>query len=150
MARYKVLQSVAHCLGHAFASTLNYTQYDYVMGHLLASARASGEDTFTVDLMTGDAGLPALLSPPIAHVPRRYADRLASLVARHGSEMRYVHAATLTVRFDLGRQRASISSPAFIQNPYVCEVVVTDDRGKEYVARQEGWWCPEPLGTTAA
>jgi hypothetical protein len=54
MARYKVLKSVAHSLGHSFTSLMNYAHDDYVMGHILRFARASNRDTLIIDLMTGE------------------------------------------------------------------------------------------------
>ena len=140
MARTKVLQSVAHGVGHSFTSTLNYRRDDYVMGHLLANARAGGGDTLTVDLLAGTGGPASLLRPPLEDVPRREAGNFSRLVERHGSDLAYVRAARLTVRFDLDETKAVVSYPRRVARPYLCEVVVTDDRGKEYSARFTGLW----------
>lgn len=56
MARYKVLKSVAHNIGHSFTSLMNYVDDDYVMGHILHFARQTGRDTLTIDFVKGDAG----------------------------------------------------------------------------------------------
>jgi len=64
MAKYKVLKSVAHSVGHSFTSSMNYAGDDYVMGHLLRFARATNQDTLLIDLMTGTAHPAALLQPP--------------------------------------------------------------------------------------
>jgi hypothetical protein len=68
MARYKVLQSVAHGVGHSFTSTLNYLHDDYVMGHLLAHARDGGGDTLVLDLLGGTGAPASLLGPPLQDV----------------------------------------------------------------------------------
>ena len=102
MARYKVLQSVAHSVGHSFTSTLNYTRDDYVMGHLLANARAGGGDTLTLDLLAGTGAPAPLLRPPLEDVARRAAENFSRLVERHGSDLAYVRAARLTVPGDPG------------------------------------------------
>jgi hypothetical protein len=148
MARYKVLKSVAHSLGHSFTSLMNYAHDDYVMGHILRFARASNRDTLIIDLMTGEADPAVLIQPPIEEVPGRYAAWLRDLVKTHQSDMRFVQAAGLTLRFDLQKSRTKRETGS-TESPYVCDVVITDDRDKEYTAHFEGWWYPE-LPDTAA
>ena len=65
MARYKVLKSVAHNIGHSFISLMNYVGDDYVMGHILRFAMRTGHDTITMDFVTREAGPPELLAEPI-------------------------------------------------------------------------------------
>jgi hypothetical protein len=90
MARYKVLKSVAHSLGHSFTSLMNYAHDDYVMGHILRFARANNRDTLNIDLISGKAEPSILLQPPIEEVPGRYAAWLRDLVQTHQSDMRFV------------------------------------------------------------
>jgi hypothetical protein len=142
MARYKVLKSVAHSLGHSFTSLTNYAHDDYVMGHILRFARASNRDTLLINLMTGEADPKALVQPPIEAVPGDYAVGLRDLVKSHRSDMRFVQAAGLRLRFDLQRSR-TVRGTRLTESPYVCDVVITDDRDKEYTAHFEGWWYPE-------
>ena len=61
MARYKVLKSVAHNIGHSFTSLMNYADDDYVMSHILRFARNTGRDTLTLDFVRREAGPPELL-----------------------------------------------------------------------------------------
>jgi hypothetical protein len=105
MPRYKALKSVAYSLGHSSTSLMNYARDDYVMGHLLRFARATGRDTLIVDLMTGEASPADLIRPPIDNVPAHYAARLRDLVTNHGTDLRFVHAAGVTLRFDLEKTR---------------------------------------------
>ena len=105
MPRYKVLKSVAYSLGHSFTSLMNYARDDYSMGHLLRFARATGRDTLIIDLMTGEASPVDLIQPPIENLPAHYAARLRDLVNHHGSDMRFVYAGGLTLRFDLEKTR---------------------------------------------
>jgi len=51
MARYRVLKSVVHNVGHSFTSLMNYADDDYVMGHILRFARGAGRDTLSIDLV---------------------------------------------------------------------------------------------------
>jgi hypothetical protein len=149
MARYKVLKSVAHSLGHSFTSLLNYAHDDYVMGHILRFARASSTDTLIIDLMTGDAGPAVLIQPPIEEVPGNYAAWLRHLVKTHKSHMQFVQAAGLTLRFDLQNSR-TVRGTRLTESPYVCDVVITDDRDMEYTAHFEGWWYPELPDTASS
>jgi hypothetical protein len=86
VAKYRVLKSVAHNIGHSFASLMNYTGDDYVMGHLLTFARLTGRDTLAIDFVKGEAGPPELLRPPISDIPARYTKMFWDLVQRHGSD----------------------------------------------------------------
>ena len=144
MARYKVLKSVAHSLGHSFASALNYDSDDYVMGHLLTRAREVREPTLLVDLLSGSAAPSSLLVPPIRRAVARYSEWLPELVRRHFSEMRYVRAARMSVTFDLGVQRQNRYAPLCLESPFVLRVEIEDDRGKVWAAEQRDWWFPEP------
>ena len=145
MPRFKVLKGVAHNLGHSFTSLMNYAGDDYVMGHVLQFARRSGKDTLTIDLVTGEAGPIELLAEPISDVPSRYSKFFWHLVQVHGSDRGNVHTATLSLRYNLAIQRATSHGVGFTKSPYVCQVRVTDSRGKNYDAHFDGWWYPEQL-----
>jgi hypothetical protein len=144
MARYKVLKSVAHSIGHSFASTLNYVADDYVMGHLLTRAREAREPTLLVDLLSGIAAPESLLVPPVRRAVERYSEWLPELVRRHFSDMRYVSAARMTVSYDLSVQRQNRYAPVCLESPFVLRVEIEDDRGKIWAAEQRDWWFPEP------
>ncbi|HET7024699.1 MAG TPA: hypothetical protein VFI39_05800 [Gemmatimonadales bacterium] len=128
---------------------MNYAHDDYVMGHLLRFARSTKHDTLLIDLMTGTARPQALLQSPIEDVPRRYASWLRDLVKNHRSDMRFVHTAALTLHFNLAVARPLRGDAKLSENPYRCDVVITDDRGKEYAAHFEGWWYPERTNESA-
>jgi hypothetical protein len=101
MARYKVLKSVAHNIGHSFTSLMNYAGDDYVMGHILRFARRTEHDTLTIDFVKREADPSELLAPPISEVPARYTEWFWDLVQRHGSDRSLVQSATLTLRYDI-------------------------------------------------
>jgi hypothetical protein len=145
MSRYKVLKSVAHNIGHSFTSLMNYSGDDYVMGHILRLARKTGCDTFRIDFVSGEAGPPELLVDPISDVPARYANFFWDLVSRHGSDRSLVKVATLTLRFDLTTRRPLFRDPRFIESPYTCNVLIADNRGKDYKAQFKARWYPERL-----
>jgi hypothetical protein len=135
MPRYKVLNGVSHNIGHSFTSLMNYAQDDYSMGHILRFARETGIKELTIDFMTGIGRPATLLRAPISQLPTWYTKMFWNMVVRSGSERSLVKAATLTLRYDLTRSR---SYP--VENPYTCEVSISDDRGKEYRSYFDGWW----------
>src|SRR5258708_12191765 len=149
MPRFKVLKGVAHNLGHSFTSSMNYAGDDYVRGHLLKYARGSGKDTLFIDLMSGEAEPIELLAEPVSDVPSRYSKFFWYLVQTHGSDRSYVQSATLSLRYNLAIQRATPHAIGLTGSPYVCEVRVTDSRGKNYDAHFEGWCSPEHLHQSA-
>ncbi len=145
MSQYKVLKSVAHNIGHSFTNLMNNAEDDYVMGHILRFARSSGCNTLTIDFATGKGRPPELLSDPISDLPARYSQFFWDLVRRHGSEKSFVKAATLTLQYDTTTQRPPRGRGLAYESPYVCDVHITDDRGKDYHAQFSGWWYPERL-----
>lgn len=145
MAKYKVLTSVAHNIGHSFRSLMNYAEDDYIMGHILRLARKTGCDTLTIDFVKREAGPPELLVPPISEVPAHYIDRFWDLVQRHGSDASLVRSATLVLRYKLETQWPHPRAHQFSESPYACDVRITDIRGKDHVARFRGSWYPERL-----
>jgi hypothetical protein len=145
MAKYKVLKSVAHNIGHSFTSLMNYAGDDYVMGHILRLARRTGCDTLTIDFVKREAAPSELLAAPISEVPANYTKRFWDLIQRQGSDPSLVKSASLVLRYNLGVQLPHPRIPEFKESPYACDVQITDDRGKEHVARFRGWWYPERL-----
>jgi hypothetical protein len=97
VARYKVLKSVAHNIGHSFTSLMNYAGDDYVMGHILRLARLTGQDTLTIDFVAGNAAPVELLQEPISEIPAQYTRFFWSLVETHGSDRTYVKAVQMSV-----------------------------------------------------
>jgi hypothetical protein len=143
MPRYKVLKSVAHNIGHSFTSLMNYVGNDYVMGHILRFARQTGHDTLIIDFVTREVRPPDLVAAPISDIPVHYIKWFWDSVDRQGSDPSFVRAARLTLQYDIQSQRPLKSAPQFMESPYRCDVVVIDDRGKQYASHFEGWWYPE-------
>jgi hypothetical protein len=143
MARYKVLKSVAHNFGHSFTSLMNFADDDYVMGRILRLARLTGRDTLTIDFVKGEIGPTELLAQPFSEVLARYLDWFWHLVQSQGSDRSFVQTATMTLRYDIAIRRPLPRAPHIFESPYVCDVRITDIRGKKYEAHFEGWWHPE-------
>jgi hypothetical protein len=144
MPRVKVLKGVAHNVGSSFTSLMNYATDDYSMGHILRFARESGRDTLTIDLLNGTGGPDGLLKEPISELPSWYSKMFLRLVESAGSDRKLIKSATLTVTYDLRRNRPS-PIPSEPQSAYTCDVSIVDIRGKDYAARFNGWWFVERM-----
>jgi len=64
MAKYKVLKSVAHNLGHSYLSLMNYVDGDYIVEHLFRQARETGETRVEIDVLAGTIA-PAVFQTPV-------------------------------------------------------------------------------------
>ncbi len=139
MPRTKVLKGVAHNLGSSFTSSMNYSEDDYSLGHILRFARQSGEDTLTIDLLSGRGSPATLLQKPLSALPDWYSKMFLRLVQSAGSDRELIQSATLTLSYDLQRTLPS-PIPREPQSPYICDVSIRDTRGRDYAAHFEGWW----------
>jgi hypothetical protein len=143
MARYKVLKSVAHSVGHSFTSLMNYRGDDYVMGHLLRRAREVGDGTLLVDILSGEAAPQSLLTRPVREAVESYHTWFPKLVESHRTSLELIASARMTITFDLAVNRPVIHAPGYVESPYVCRVELIDDRGKAWAAEIRDWWYPE-------
>ena len=143
MARYKVLKGVAHNFGHSFISLENYFDTDYVMGYLLTAARQSGLEELRVDILNKKWEPKDLATRPIVDSLTHYCNWFPKLVEQSGTSMDVIAQAHMTIRFDLAKARPASALSKLMENPFVCEVTITDSRGKAYSARFADWWYPE-------
>src|SRR5690349_11661464 len=102
MARYKVLKSVAHNFAHAFVSSTNYWDGDYVACHLIRASRASGEHVLEANLLTGEAKPSVLLPPPVAGSLEGYRQSLGRFVTTGGAALDMISGATLRIEIKEG------------------------------------------------
>jgi hypothetical protein len=145
MPKHKTLKSVVRSVADQFTSLTNYVGDDYVMGHLVNAARASGQPTLHVNLLTGRAHPQVLLVSEVEKFIMFYTGEFANLVSRSQSDIAFIREALLTIRFDLARTKPRFAGDPFLETPYTCEVSMIDDRGKRYAASVSGAWYPEHL-----
>jgi hypothetical protein len=145
MTSHKPLKSVSHNFGHSFISLMNYIHDDYFLGHLLKQARSTNLSKLSVDILAGSAFPKELLTLPMLNSINHWCKWFPELVNISGSTMDYVAKATMTIEFDLTKTRPFPQDNQFIENPFVCEIIITDDRGKEYRHEHTGWWFPQTL-----
>lgn len=139
--KYKALKSGAHNFGDSFASTLNYAAGDYIMSHLARRALASGRTEMTVDLLTGEAGPPELVGPP---VDESIADRvrgLPRLLASQRIDPAVVRDARMRIVFDTAScATASVDGYTVSEVPFDCWVTLLDDHNQTHTAHFRRVW----------
>jgi hypothetical protein len=138
--KYKAIKGAAHNYAHSFVSLMNYGPDNYVMSYLAHAAATSGEPELRVDLLTGAAEPPALLTAPVL----RSIDGYVRWFPRHLESMNIsleaIRRATLRVRFDLEGRGASMQYPASVLYPFEGSVEVEDDRGKVHLGTVRDEW----------
>ena len=140
MARYKVLRSVAHNLGHSYLSLVNWAEGDYVVEHLYQRAREAGEPVVRVDVLRGTIAPDAFATPVLLASAERLRAWFGPLVQSQGAALDMVSAARLEVTFDLARPGYSRHVPGLELAVYACVVEILDDRGRRHVATVPEWW----------
>jgi hypothetical protein len=143
MPSHKTLKSIAHNFGHSFTSLMNYHTDDYVLGHILKQARLTGYSKLSIDIKNKVAEPTDLVNEKISDSISRYLDWFPNFVKDSGASMDYISKATMCITFDLSRTKPCGFDSKVLQNPYACEVIIVDDREKEYKAVLSDWWYPE-------
>ena len=143
MISHKPLKSVSHNFSHSFISLMNYVNDDYFLGHLLKQARKTKLNKLTIDILQNIAEPRDLLTSEIKSSIEYWNKWFPTLVKNSGSTMDFVSSAIMTIEFDLMQTRVYVNNADYIESPFICEIVIIDDRGKEYKRKHEGWWFPE-------
>jgi hypothetical protein len=143
MKSHKRLKDISHNFGHSFISLMNYINDDYFLGHLLKQARKTNINKLSVDILKNVAEPAGLLTTQIIFSIEYWNKWFPTLVERSGSTMDFVSSATMTIEFDLQQTLLHSSDSALLQSPFTCEIIIIDDRGKEYKHKHAGWWYPE-------
>jgi hypothetical protein len=92
-------------------------------------------NAYAVNLMTGETTPPRLMAP-LEFLGRAWADYFDWSLARHGIPRSRVEQAVLTMRF--AHTRAEPSWIGGFDRPFVCNVRIRDDRGREYEHTETG------------
>ncbi|MGD8781613.1 MAG: hypothetical protein PVH88_21930 [Ignavibacteria bacterium] len=143
MTSHKPLKSITHNFSHSFISLMNYINDDYFLGHLLKQARLTKLNKLTVDILKNVAEPEGLLTNEIKKSIDYWNKWFPTLVKNSGSTMEFISSASMTIEFDLRQTRPFSGNKDYMESPFVCEIIIVDDRGKEYKRKHEGWWFPE-------
>lgn len=140
MAKYKVLKSIAHNLGHSYLSLVNYQADDYIIEHLFRTAREANEPHVKIDVLRGTIEPSAFQTPVLLESVAQQRVFLGHLVQRQGAVLDMVTSARISIDFDFARTRLSRSVPGLELAMYNCIVEIVNDRGKSHIASVPEWW----------
>lgn len=143
MPSHKVLKSVSHNFGHSFVSFMNYMETDYFLGLLQTEMQKTELNRLEVDILNNESQPKELLTRKIQKSINYWNKWFPELVENSKSSMEFVKSAKMVIEFDLTLSRPYPHNNEFTENPYVCEITIIDDNGKEYKKEQKGWWFPE-------
>ena len=143
MPSHKVLKSVSHNFGHSFVSFMNYMETDYFLGLLQAEMQKNELNRLEVDILNNESQPKELLTRKIQNSINYWNKWFPELVESSKSSMKFVKSAKMVIEFDLTQSRLYSLNNKFTENPYICEITIIDDNGKEYKKEQKGWWFPE-------
>jgi len=138
--KYKAIRSAAHNYAHSFVSLLNYGPDNYVMSYLAHAAATSGEPELRVDLLSGAAEPPPLLTAPVLRSIGGYVQCFPRHLESMNISVSAIRRAMLRVRFDLEGRRASAQYPRSVLYPFESSVEVEDDRGKVHLGTVRDEW----------
>ena len=117
------------------------------MSYLARAALRTGMPELHVDLVSGVAGPPELLSPPVAASIQNRVEQFPRHLRAEGTDPAKVRQASLAIRFELTEHRfppdlADLGGAISI--PFSATVRILDDRGVEHVGEHRGAWATEP------
>jgi hypothetical protein len=140
--KYKTLESAAQNFGNSFASTLNYAANDYIMSHLARRALASGQTAMSVDLLSGEAGPPELIAPPVGDSIAARVRRFPSLLVSQRVDPSVVREARMRIVFDTAgcTAAAPVDGYTVSEIPFDCWVTLLDDHGQTHTAHFRRRW----------
>ncbi len=80
---------------------MNYINDDYLLGHLLKSARKTGIEKLEIDILSNTAHPQELLTRITSDSISYYSKWFLTLVENSGSSMSMINSAIMTIEFDL-------------------------------------------------
>lgn len=143
MPSHKSLKSITHNFAHSLISMMNYIYDDYFLGHLLKQMKKTKIGRIEIDILNNNVIPKELLTDSIYQSIKNNIEWFPRLVIDGGSSMDFIKSANVFIEFNLNKSRPCPFNGLFTENPYICEIRLIDDLGKEYKRKFEGWWFPE-------
>jgi hypothetical protein len=143
---YERFKVAAHNFGRSFTNTPNLASRDHTMSYLTRLAVAEHERAFTLNLLTGVAIPEALTAAPVNEAVSHYVRWFPQVIAQEGLAFRSIHAASMTIVFDLANTRTTDEDGGTLSVDFGCTVSIEDDRGHAHVAEFQDTWL---IGTEA-
>jgi hypothetical protein len=142
MPSHKVLKGIVRSFVESFASSMNYSEDDYVMGHIVEAARRTGATELRVNILTGQLSSSPLAVRPVKASIERRVSYFPQFVAGSSSSMEFITAAEMVITVDPTKNRP-VPGSKYLESPFTCTLSIVDDRGKVYSYTLSDWWYPE-------
>ena len=141
MAKYKVLKSVAHNLGHSFLSDMNTGDFKtFVPETIFQLALENHSPRVDIDFINQTVSPKVFDVPDVAKSVECYLKMLHALVEDQGSSWDFVREARLRLEFDLENTTETKCHPRRPKPSLKCLVEIVDDRGVTHQGRPNHWW----------
>jgi hypothetical protein len=142
MAKYKVLKSVAHNLGHSFLSDSNAAgdPWTYVAPQLYQNMKRQGLPKVTIDFLAQTVTPAAAATPLVIQSVGWYQTMLERMLKAERLDLASLTSATLELAFDLENPLTPPGPRQADEIPsFECDVRLVDDRGKVHLGRPVEW-----------
>lgn len=140
--KYKNLKSVAHNLGHAFLSLMNYNAIgdNYIIEMLFQKAKKTGINSIDIDYLNEIIEPPEFRINGVMDSLKRYRKSLPEDLNRQSCSLDNIKSIKIFIVFDLSHIPKSQNFPDLELPNYNCNVEIIDDRDIIHKARVEEWW----------
>jgi hypothetical protein len=139
MMRRRELKGIASGLVGTFVSRNNDVDGYWALGKLCALARRADVNLLEIHLHT--SSVIAATDPLLTLLASRYAERLASMLARRDIPSSMVRSACIAIQFGT-TDRFPVPPPSTWGAPFICTFTLTDDLGVERCASLTAWCGP--------
>ena len=136
MPKRKELKGVASGIAGSFVSRNNDIDGYWAMGILYQSASEAGYNKFFLDLLTGESTPKFKYSKRVA---KPYHEFLINQIGKKGLEEYQVAAATVKIEYKTDHTKRHTLYNWTWGEPFLCQVTITDDLGKNHVCIEYGW-----------
>ena len=99
--KYKNLKSIAHNLGHAFFSLMNYTGADYVIERLYKRAKDTGISLIKIDFLNQIIEPSEFKIVGVIHSLKNYRESFPRHVESQNCSMTQIKEVNIFINFDL-------------------------------------------------
>ena len=136
MPRRKELKGISSGIASSFISRNNDVDGYWAMGILYKIAFESGDNKFTLNLLSGESSPKFKYSKRIA---KPYHEYLLNQLEKKGLEEYQIAAAIVELDFNISHTKKHKMFHWTWGEPFMCRVTVSDDLGKKHIHEEYGW-----------
>ncbi|HEY3249875.1 MAG TPA: hypothetical protein VGK25_02045, partial [Ignavibacteria bacterium] len=125
--KYKNLKSVAHNLGHAFLSLMNYSGSNHVIEHLFQKAKESGVNSIQIDFLNEIIEPPEFRIPDVINSLRNYRAYFPRDLESQKCSLEHIKEVKIKIIFDLNNIKLDENIEGLELPAYDCFVEILDD-----------------------